>query len=796
MTVSSVDFEDTYDGLGDHLDEADDALNDETFGGGPSNAPTASQKAVGRDFDFFGQTAKVSDAMSEEHMRFARQQPPPKMVAPQPSQQPKQTPKPKRSGYERYQEAGDIANLQVNPSLWGVAPKQTISHDRQQSSGGPPMGKKFLSLEEVEAGLQSQAKKPARPQVQAQINPRPQSQASYGMPPQIFHPPQGHRGQAHMFTQDPSFTQGTPIQKLQQPYPTSNQLPPQMLQQNSHIAMQPPMTNSSPQPIHLLQQLRGTPQPTPPPLDVMVAQFNIAQDQGMGGAHSNMRLVTHPEQLLQMSEEQRTAYLMDDAKRAKRNHKIHLLSKDNGLMTPQDKHFISRIQLQQLVTATGNPNERGADAGLEEDFYYQVHSQIRGGPRQTPNQPLSNFAQTYLFQTGSRQGFGARRHHRNAENHMQRMEQQVQRAVEAAKLKPKNRQLVIEGSLGKISFSNAKTPKPLLNIRRPEPAQDGGRPLSTNLEDKMHRTVPTDRNRMLKNLEHSYQILMQMEDLERHGTQVTAESGPEEIEYHAKWAASMSNLNAKLWNKLEVMAPIDPSSPIVHPFIAFLSFPKGKKAVPRIFRHINEKQRLFVVTVIFVHLGHINAVKLAQILPDNNQLPLVIREEVELFAQAVIPCIYGYINEAPLNIVSGLFGLLMNNVNVQALVLTKIGVMIITTLASRAELLKEAGEAPDEEWEQWLVMYNRFFDVLEPVLAHLFPGSVHSGEDVYLWQFLAAIAIGGSPEQQQRLVLGVRDRVLGTVQQAKTLPPDASAQRISHVNLFMRALGLDVDKLG
>lgn len=53
-------------------------------------------------------------------------------------------------------------------------------------------------------------------------------------------------------------------------------------------------------------------------------------------------------------------------------------------------------------------------------------------------------------------------------------------------------------------------------------------------------------------------------------------------------------------------------------------------------------------------------------------------------------------------------------------------------------------------------MYNRFFDILEPVLAHLFPDSVHSGEDVYVWQFLAAVAIGGSPEQQQRLVLGVR----------------------------------------
>ena len=46
---------------------------------------------------------------------------------------------------------------------------------------------------------------------------------------------------------------------------------------------------------------------------------------------------------------------------------------------------------------------------------------------------------------------------------MQRMEQQIQRAVEAAKARPKARQLVVEGSLGKIAFSNSKTPRPLLN---------------------------------------------------------------------------------------------------------------------------------------------------------------------------------------------------------------------------------------------------------------------------------------------------------------------------------------------
>jgi hypothetical protein len=53
---------------------------------------------------------------------------------------------------------------------------------------------------------------------------------------------------------------------------------------------------------------------------------------------------------------------------------------------------------------------------------------------------------------------------------MQRMEQQVQRAVDAAKNKPKSKQLVIEGSLGKISFSNAKLQSPCSTSKGPKAA--------------------------------------------------------------------------------------------------------------------------------------------------------------------------------------------------------------------------------------------------------------------------------------------------------------------------------------
>jgi DNA topoisomerase 2-associated protein PAT1 len=107
-----------------------------------------------------------------------------------------------------------------------------------------------------------------------------------------------------------------------------------------------------------------------------------------------------------------------------------------------------------------------------------------------------------------------RRQARGGDNHIQGMEQQVQRAVEAAKNKPKNKQLVIEGSLGKISFSNAKTSKPFLNIKRPEAGSE--RPRSAAHDRKVQDVTGSDRKTILTNIENVYNTLMQMEDHDRH----------------------------------------------------------------------------------------------------------------------------------------------------------------------------------------------------------------------------------------------------------------------------------------
>jgi DNA topoisomerase 2-associated protein PAT1 len=678
------------------LDETDDAFNDDTFGGTESAA--ISEQPVGKDFDFFGQTAKVSGAINEEQIRFSRQQPVSKAapIAPLASQGPSST-KPARSGYERYKEPDYIPDMQVDASLWGVAPKRSApasapAFDTPIPPSIAPGGRKMMSLEEVEAAMRAQAKKP--PSSQAQAPPQQQNSA----PPQHFQ---------------------TQPQQNQQTYPqqSAQHYPPIETSGPAHEEPRFAHAGQANQPIQILQRSQPVSgQPTPPPGPSQPTQilqnpnrYSADQQRSAPAIHNpghqsrssgSRHIITHPQQLANLSEEDRAAFLMEDAKRAKRNHKIFLLSKDNGLMTPQDKNFITRIQLQQLVTATGNPNEHGTDSALSEDFYYQVHNQIRGGPRQHPGQPLSNFAQTYLFQTGGRHS-GMRRQARGGENHMQRMEQQVQRAVEAAKNKPKNKQLVIEGSLGKISFSNAKTPKPLLNIKRADSGNEVQRPGSAARDRKVQQTgvSGSDRKTVLADIENVYNTLMQLEDHDRHvPPPLNDDIEPELVGRHMDWQDKAQKLNQQLWRQLKVHEPIGATA--VHPFIAFLSFSKGKKAIARVFRHLTQEQRTTILTMIIIHLDQLDVVRQAQLLSGETLLTAGIRENVELFSNVVMPSLFGYLSEAELDIVTGVLGLILK-INIDVIARTRVGVSMLTMILSRAELIKQAGSVKEQEWDQW-----------------------------------------------------------------------------------------------
>lgn len=728
-----LEFEDTYDGLGDQLDETDDAFNDETFGGG-GGAPSTG--AVDKDFDFFGKTAQVANAIEEEHVRFSRQQPASRVAHPAPvpaaqyNYDYQQHSQPARTGYEKYKET-PVADLQVDASLWGVAPKKHQSTASTTAAAAASFvqapapdqaaapARKVLRLEEVEAQMRAQAKKTPQPSAQAQAPvPAPQAQQghyqhqqhpsfdnSYQYSQQLQQaqhqymagsvdsgrPTEAAQGHAHRLSH------GQPITVLQRPqskhtHASSHGAPSPLPRQEQAQQPQPAQPVQPTQILHNPNRLsgegarfnaaaRGPRGPLPPMVNQPAGNFSVKPD---------------PAQIADLSEEDKAAFLDQEAKRAKRNHKIFLMSRDNGIMTPQDKNFITRIQLQQLVSATGNPNELGTDESLAEDFYYQVHSQIQGGHRQHPSQPLNNFAQTYLFQTGSRQG-GMRRGHRGADNHVQRMEQQVQRAVEAAKNKPKNKQLVIEGSLGKISFSNAKTPKPLLNIKRTEGSGDANRPSTANrtqtsVNGLSHKSA-------LRSIEIVYDTLMKMEDHERYRPPPPAnDQDTEAIQKVLTWEAEARNLSDQLWKALKVMEPVGVYP--VHPFIMLLSYSKAMKAIQRIFRNTTQEQRTTILTLVVVSLDTLDVVRGAQVNTNDTQLNAAIREKIDLFSHSVMSTLFNFMNELDLDIVAGILGIVCTR-NVDIIAKSKIGASMLTMILSRAEIIKHGGGGNQQTWQVW-----------------------------------------------------------------------------------------------
>jgi DNA topoisomerase 2-associated protein PAT1 len=99
-------------------------------------------------------------------------------------------------------------------------------------------------------------------------------------------------------------------------------------------------------------------------------------------------------------------------------------------------------------------------------------------------------------------------------------------------------------------------------------------------------------------------------------------------------------------------------------------------------------------------------------------------------------------------------------------------------LLSRAELLKQGGGAlqgfgasSPEDLSLWQDIYSHLFTSLQGHYAAIFPSLYYlapltpavdmmqlllSIDDMYIWQFLAAVAVGASMEQQHILVTEVR----------------------------------------
>ncbi|KAI0031285.1 topoisomerase II-associated protein PAT1 [Vararia minispora EC-137] len=895
--------EESYDGLGDALQEGGDDLNDETFG---------DTGVVGKDFDFTQQTLPVKDRLTPSAPHHVQHRSMSSAATPEVPKLPKpvEAPAPRqpslwdekspfsvlpRSAHSSRSVAGLASQHKhaangASPSLHHVpSPSIPAAQIYTPSQTAMQPGR---TLEEIEAEMLSASSLSSTSTTQhalpahgmltqrQQILQEQQEHQSRWWQQQRNAPPRMHpQSQSPRFHQQQQQHQLLQQQQQQQQHQLREhlielqeqarreelerairaqravELQQQQILQNRYLHGRQP-SNAALAELHTAQQqLRQQ----SPGLDV---HLHPANGQGLPqNIQRQQRLLSEFAQAAQAEfmRDMQTASMEEqehlraeamrrimetermEERRRRKAAKIAHMSRYNDLMTQSDKDFITRIQVSQLVT-----QDPYAD-----DFYAQVYSAIMRS-----RLGLGSDERVLKFGSGGGVGLGmGQRGAGRRPNALQRMEQQVERIVKNAREREKERGLhsmdSLRGALGKTSGRSYKAaPRQLLQVdndpsspssvhlhiskddaeRRDgqdaakEAAKMGAKHLGAADPDGAVAQDPLTRKETLGILENMYDLVLQLEQLRRD----QPPSDSDDFETVGIWwvvtTAQYNELVQQLWDGMRVMVPLETSDP--HPFISLITPAKGKRLLPRISRHLSSQQMLTMLTLIVACFSQMDVIAQAPILdfPDDSPEQRDLERQTQTFLGSVVQSVLPVVAKAGLRLVSGLLGLLLERSDVVQISQTRPGLAFLTLFLSRVEVIKQSissatdlSELPtQEETEQWELMFDHLFDLLARHLIYLFPSTrltlntsalqtgvplpAHTESlDRSVWQFLAAMALHASSEQQQILVTTLREKVLENVASATkgwgNVDEEERAEKLANVNLFLHALGLDSSQI-
>lgn len=840
-----------YDGLGDLLEEAGDDLNNDTFGFGGQD--------VGKDFDFSGtgggastaamstsKKGKTNDAAfasTLDDFWFTPQVAPTKHAAQHTSAA---APAP----------ASTVQQQQPVPrTMEEIEAELRASHQqRQQSSASitTPAPGRHLTLEEVEAEMIARRSQPLPP--------------SSATPAELL----------HLMSESVSEQQPPPAAISSTTFPPlGSQTPPR-----SQIAS-PGSFPSDPQSQQAhFARMRALLEALPPPLQGRILalppymQFGAVES--IAREFPALTVAGRVEKIPQQIENPKlwpradgsaeevnairslieAAFgRLDEAEQMERKRqvriaKINAMSKYNNLMTLSDKDFITRIQVSQLVTS--DP--------YTDDFYAHIFFALRGsgsaGAAATANpglmgkKPLTLGQQPEATPTTktSRQ---KKQQPSRRETAMIRMQQQVERIVQNRKerVEKSAQGAALEGALGRISLSNTKTPRQMLQVDAVKDevtktgeetgtghAQDAvrqalkGASLGNDGAAGLQKRPPLTKLEVLSILESLYDLVLSLEQSRRNAPANAKEA---EEGGAVEWRQNRDELTAKLWTELRVLEPLEISDP--HPFVSLLSTVKGKKLLPRVLRHLSSEQTLTAMTMIVASFDSLDVVKESVLLDEavsakarggaKAEKRSDVQRQTEAFATSIVPSMLTLMTTAPMQIVSGMLALFIERNDPVRVAQSKAGVAFLTIFLSRAETLRQqVADGPTaNELSQWSEIFNLLTQRLthsSTQLSTLFPStrakaSLPFGttieaarknqlelEDQAVWQLMAALAVSADMNQQQAIVTGLREKILENVLEAKqwrannlNSTSDEGDIRIRNVNLLLHALNLDAAQI-
>lgn len=781
----AYDFQETYDGLGE------DAFNDDTFGGN-----------VGSDFNFGGQA------------------PPPQHH--QQHRAPPQLP----HGQSYAQGAATTStDEEFMHDLWGTA----------NAPAHAPEGlaeKKILSLEEIEAQLTA-IDQPQQHQQFPGYGPGygiPPQFGGYMMPPNFIPPPgygypvmQGYQGyppqhpQGHPqggstpgppgIQQQPQQQQPQQVQQVQQPQQhqqhQQHQQPQQPQQNQQHQQPQQHQHVHQPQPlVHAPQVPAGQ----SPVRQNVTSKADLSKFPVLGGPkdekfdehfetfqgeqiqpqqhqqaqphqHHQQAQHHHKHQQNQQNNQQNQQQTPDQQQKfAKRQEKVARIMKYSGIMNPKDKDFVTRFQLSQIVT----------EDPYNEDFYAQVYKVIHPKNNPLQNNQHNSIAQAYLEQSGHRLGGRQMR----VDIALQRMQQQVQKAVTVAKERPKLSQYTREGALGKIAFGSGKKPRQQLEIiskaaqreLEKKAAEEAG---ISNVETTRSTKKYTKKD-IMGTLENIITELMNVESESRTSTEVDTTG---------------------LWEALKVLeqsSSLGDNDAEVNPFIQCLNYNKALKILLRLFKFLSREQILTIVALIMSNLENLSVIKNGSYTTyENKKVPDLMTKLVEAYSMSFSKVLMNATLDFKFNEIIGLLVILIEHNNVSFVSTTKIGLSILTTLISRAEVIIGEGSISATDLSEWSSCYDELFTSLESRIAGIFPpesvDDIGSTEN-YVWQFLATLSLGGKLSHQRIIVDEVRDEIFSVMSRAKAIDNSdvvnlyKKQNLLSNLNMYLVVMGLVADE--
>jgi len=802
--TESYDFQDTYDGLGDELDEGDDAFNDETFG---------TSGEVRKDFNFAG--AGINSASA--------------------------APQPQRPGISYADAISHSNDDEFMQDLWGTSNAPQGQQQPQQPTEGQLRGapeKKILSLEEIEAQLTSidqSQQLPPQPQFVVPGMMPPNQYGGYMLPPAGFMPPPGQYGQF----------QGAPL--------GSQQLPPQPMQPGQQLP--PPQSQPlQPQPQQAVPKQglqQAQPQPVPPQhteqrrvSKVDLSHFPVLGSKGsesyptQGQQQQQQPQQQQPQQQQQQQQQQQAFSNVpqrqqqqqfsqgspiqqqsqqapqpdltpeQQAKLAKRHDKVARIMKYSGIMNPKDKDFVTRFQLSQIVT----------EDPYNEDFYAQVfkvvHPKVNSNPMQQNSQQHNSIAQAYLEQSGHRLGGRYKR----ADVALQRMQQQVQKAVTVAKERPKLTQYAREGALGKISFGNGKKPRQQLEIfskaaqreiekKEAEGKKEGGESAEGDINASADKITPAAKKARSPSISAPSKPTKKYSKKDIMSILESIISKLMNVESESRLTNDVDTTD--LWESLHILD--QPSSSgddelEVNPFIQCLNHNKTLKILPRLFKFLSREQILTIVTLIMSNLENLSVIKLGSYTtyPDKKVSDSILKL-VEAYSLTFSKVLMNAAQDFKFNEIIGLLVILIEHNNVSFVSTTKIGLSILTTLLSRAELIRGEGVISATDLSEWSSCYDELFTSLESRIAAIFPPHPEdvddgSSRENYVWQFLATLSLGGKLSHQRIIVDEVRDEIFGVMNRAKAIDNSDLANLykkqnlLNNLNMYLVVMGLVADE--